>query len=322
MNERGCEQLTWFPGDSLASRFPSPGSDAAREMTVTSGMKCCGLLTKSGPLGSLARMLLASSAWHSRSVNLLWRAEQLPATRIRTTTRRYCHDRRKCCSSASSKTSVRSVTMSSHLLFRLAVSAPRTEGTGSPLLPTVTATLGEHGGPNQRDSSGRPGLQMAAEMWPTPRAKEDGAYQYSKGDKTKPVPTLSGAVKLWPTPVVPNGGRSVKSVTDWRSERTAYQNDRKVQVDLNAAVGMWPTPRSNAGTGPCKHGEGGPDLQSTVMWSTPAAQDAKNSTFPESQGKRDTLIGDLMRSEKTSDGQLNPAWVTRLMGFPDGWLDL
>ena len=36
------------------------------------------------------------------------------------------------------------------------------------LLPTPTASLANHGGPNQRDSSGRPGLQMAAQFWPTP----------------------------------------------------------------------------------------------------------------------------------------------------------
>ena len=39
------------------------------------------------------------------------------------------------------------------------------------LFPTPTATLGNHGGPNQRDSSGRPGLQMAATLYPTPRAQ-------------------------------------------------------------------------------------------------------------------------------------------------------
>ena len=40
------------------------------------------------------------------------------------------------------------------------------------LLPTPLASLGTNGGPNQRDSSGRPGLQMAAMMWPTPCATD------------------------------------------------------------------------------------------------------------------------------------------------------
>jgi hypothetical protein len=46
------------------------------------------------------------------------------------------------------------------------------------------------------DRSNEPLLKGQAnqlsEMWATPRAKEDGAYQYSQGDKSKPVLTLSG----------------------------------------------------------------------------------------------------------------------------------
>jgi hypothetical protein len=48
----------------------------------------------------------------------------------------------------------------------------RTNGTGSGLLPTPLASIATHGGPNQRDSNGRPGLQMAAMMWPTPQAHD------------------------------------------------------------------------------------------------------------------------------------------------------
>ena len=40
------------------------------------------------------------------------------------------------------------------------------------LLPTPLASLGTNGGPNARDSSGRPELQMAAMMWPTPCARD------------------------------------------------------------------------------------------------------------------------------------------------------
>lgn len=36
-------------------------------------------------------------------------------------------------------------------------------------------------------------LSDQASQWPTPRAKEDGQYQYSRGDKSKPVETLTGA---------------------------------------------------------------------------------------------------------------------------------
>jgi DNA (cytosine-5)-methyltransferase 1 len=94
------------------------------------------------------------------------------------------------------------------------------------------------------------------------------------------------------------------------------------------------------------------------MWPTPCANDARNATFPESQRKKDYLIGVLMRemwptpraamgdarnhtvyprsTDKpqnlenkvgTADpsavgGKLNPTWVEWLMGFPTGWTDL
>lgn len=95
------------------------------------------------------------------------------------------------------------------------------------------------------------------------------------------------------------------------------------------------------------------------MYPTPTAQDARNSTFPESQIKRDSLVGELMRewyatpqardyrtgqakrwksSERSrnlndqisagenqmeaGNGQLNPTWVEWLMGFPTGWTEL
>ncbi len=48
-----------------------------------------------------------------------------------------------------------------------------------------------------------------------------------------------------------------------------------------------------------------------------ASQEAKNSTLPPSQMKRDNLAGYLLRNGER--GQLNPEWVEWLMGFPAGW---
>ncbi len=75
---------------------------------------------------------------------------------------------------------------------------------------------------------------------------------------------------------------------------------------------------------------------------TPTANDAKNSTFPPSLRGRDSLIGAMMTTPSADDtghrkkpysqggealsyqigGQLNPAWVEWLMGFPPGFTDL
>lgn len=43
---------------------------------------------------------------------------------------------------------------------------------GQRLWPTPRASDGSHGGPNQRDSSGRPGLSGAVHLWPTPCATD------------------------------------------------------------------------------------------------------------------------------------------------------
>ncbi|MCL6594008.1 MAG: hypothetical protein K6T31_08540, partial [Alicyclobacillus sp.] len=81
----------------------------------------------------------------------------------------------------------------------------------------------------------------------------------------------------------------------------------------------WPTPHGNCHTGAGEHGKGGANLQTAVMWSTPAAQDAKNATLPASQAERDTLAGDMIRAGE--QGVLNPDWVETLMGLPIGWTD-
>jgi len=111
MKEQGWEQLTLFPEDSHANLFPSPGNEAAKTMTVTSGRKCLELYGNSSPLGSLVRMCLGSSIWHSTRCLLTWRPKTTKAKR---------------------------------LLFQLAVSTPRTDDTELPFWPTpkASATLG------------------------------------------------------------------------------------------------------------------------------------------------------------------------------------
>ena len=108
MTEQGCEQLTFFQAGSPVNRSPSPGSEEARRMTVTSGRKCLELSKSCGLLGLLEKTLLESSIWRSTRCYLTWRPK---ATKQR------------------------------RLLFQLAVSMPRTAETGSQLwLGTMTAS--------------------------------------------------------------------------------------------------------------------------------------------------------------------------------------
>ena len=107
MKKQDCEQLTLFPEGSHASRFPLPGSEKARQMTVSSGLKCSESFPNSGPLGLLQKMLLASSIWHSTRCYLTWKVQDTPHK---------------------------------HLLFRLVASMPRTNGTESVFWPTPMAS--------------------------------------------------------------------------------------------------------------------------------------------------------------------------------------
>jgi len=133
-----------------ASHSVVPGSEEARRMTVSSGLKCSALCRNSGPIGCLVRMLLASSTWRSTIVLLRWKVSATPRGR---------------------------------LLFRLAPSTPRTDATGCGLWPTPVANDDNKspeahmamkarmkGGPRHTITS----LQVAAKMWPTVKGSPSG----------------------------------------------------------------------------------------------------------------------------------------------------
>ena len=107
MSGQDYEQLTLFQGDSHANLLVLPGSDEARKMTVTSGLKCSASYKKSGPLGCLVRTCLESSIWHSTRCYLRWKISATPARRS---------------------------------LFQLAVSMPRTSDSELQFWPTMTAS--------------------------------------------------------------------------------------------------------------------------------------------------------------------------------------
>ena len=103
MSEPAYEQSTLFPVDSPVSLSLLPGSKRAKMMTVTSGLKCSELYGRSDQLGSLVKMCLESSIWHSTRCYLTWKTKATPLNR---------------------------------LLFRLAVSMPHTNENEYVLWPT------------------------------------------------------------------------------------------------------------------------------------------------------------------------------------------
>lgn len=120
MIEQDYGQLTLFPVGSHASRSPQPGSEEAQQMTVTSGQKCLELSMSFGPPGSLEKMLLVSSIWHSTRCFLTWKI---------------------------------SATKQGRLYFRLVPSKPRTGGTDVPLWPTPKASDCKGSGPRESKSA-------------------------------------------------------------------------------------------------------------------------------------------------------------------------
>lgn len=227
MSGQDYEQLSLFPGDSPVSRSVWPGSAEARMMTVTSGQKCLELSMSSGPLGLLEKTLLESSIWRSTRCYLTWKTKD---------------------------------TKQGRLLFRLAVSMPRTGGTDAPLwLGTMTAsqTGGNHSLRSPERRKGRtPSPAEFVMMWPTATASDwkcRGPNSHQQG--------LPEAVRMWPTPTARDfkGANSTAHLTREGRRNHTYQ--------LANAVKLWPTPTSRCGTGAsqAETRQGGPDLKSMIL---------------------------------------------------------
>ena len=186
-------QLTLFAADTHASLSPLPGSDEARKMTAISGRNLIGSWLNSGPLGSLEKTLLATSAWASTTCFLIWRDKATPAGR---------------------------------LLFQLAPSTPRTDGIGSGLWRTPdTGQGGTSGllkeGKTHRDN-GQP-IQIRRcdqvqneRLWPTPRSCSAMAAENIGNRVADKFPNLESEVarSLWPTPTTRDykGGRKPETL--------------------------------------------------------------------------------------------------------------
>lgn len=158
------------------------------------------------------------------------------------------------------------VTPAGRLLYRLSPSMPDTAESGYGLLPTPTkesygtTNNGQHGDGSVYKTAGKPSLETMARH------------------------------NLWPTPNVPNGGRTLHHA-EFRG-RTAIdpKTGKKVQFGLEAAVKMYPTPRSS-------------DADKGIRTPEGAARERERRKNGEDLPSR---VG----------GSLNPTWVEWLMGYP------
>jgi hypothetical protein len=96
---------------------------------------------------------------------------------------------------------------------------------------------------------------------------------------------------LWPTPDVPNGGRGIPKDAERRGNSIYTADGRKVQEGLANAVKMWPTPTEDGN------------------YNRKGASSKSGDGLATAVGVQPNL-------------KLNSAWVSRMMGLPDGWLDV
>jgi len=77
-----CPLQTLSQVEIHASHPVHPGSERAKQMTVTAGRKCLEEFQSSGPIGLLTKMLLDQSVtWYSTKRLLIWKASVTPAKR-------------------------------------------------------------------------------------------------------------------------------------------------------------------------------------------------------------------------------------------------
>ncbi len=193
--------------------------------------------------------------------------------------------------------------------------------------------------------------EVEKKLWTTPTTDvSERTKKYAQGGTALAMQVAETERTMWPTQNVPNGGRKPKH---GMSATGMTPDGKKRQVGLENAVEMearenWPTPTNSmstwgdvlqakyAGTDPRR-----PDYETANQnWDTPTANDSKNSTLPPSQQKRDGLAAqmlDMIAGQQDSDSLnstgshpdllknryvLNAAWVSCLMGLPEGWTQI
>lgn len=144
-------------------------------------------------------------------------------------------------------------------------------------------------------------------LWATPNAANSvGSTGGGQGR------SLRDDVRIWPTPTkaIADGGQSSRS------------GKRKGELLLTGMAKLWLTPKSSP-SGPDyarmnREGSGGDDLATAVnreMWPTPNARDWRSGTGRQENGHSPQL-------PEVVGGQLNPTWVSVLMGYPPDWTEL
>lgn len=247
-----------------------------------------------------------------------------------------------------SETLPRSGMMQSGVVYRLPALAPLTAETESSSSPTPA-----------RPTWATPNAQMQSEMTPERAAELGWVWKgtaWYKLDGTKKNSFLTHQINMFPTPTASDGTTGSILSEDDEYYLTANGAARKVNrngVDGSLGLGRYvlletfPTPTARDWKGmqaneykqlrgeetthkfsslPGVVMRGQQSLSENgqmcrALSASGAMQDLENEYIPNSprQSDRTLVTAAAQTSSLQSRGQLNPDWVERLMGVPDGW---
>ena len=203
--------------------------------------------------------------------------------------------------------------------------------------PAVAWRKSTNGGSGQLSRTSFASYDPGSSSWKTSRVSLDGEWEtYSETwpasgmtrngtayQRPTSVPRISASASgLLPTP---DTGMSLNG-HGRRGGRPGNGHQSGLSLETMAKYGLWPTPQAHdthpgnparVGRHGSKHG--GRDLTDWVArWPTPQARDHRTG--------EPHRVGDPARHggwnlNDWAGGQLNPAWVEWLMGYPEGWTD-
>ncbi|GHU77802.1 hypothetical protein AGMMS49992_26760 [Clostridia bacterium] len=297
MQGQAYEQLTLFQEGSRVSHSPSPASKKARRTTVFYGPKRCVSSAKLNRVmyywkmyleSSISQLTMFAPTW---SMLVTWSGYWI--LKLRLSARRI--DANELPLWATPNTLDHLPPHSPEALERQKQGARKGRSRPGNLREQVDAgTVGLWATPNAADCMGSTGggqgrsLRTDVQMFPMPRAEKIGGYA-NKGYG----PTLAQAAMMFPTP----------QSRDYRTGTPAKLDNPDRQRNLNDVTALFPTPTSVL-KGMTAHQSDRPFTRSGNLEAVICMEET-GATEP-----------------GTPCGQLNPDWVARMMGFPDGYLDL
>lgn len=328
--------------DSLASLFPMPVNGGGSKTSAISGRKCLELLTKSGRLGLLVKMLLESEQWSSNAGLLTWEVKSLCSKRVVDFTDTQLNTPSP--SNASALILNQRDIQSSRCLFRLVLSAHHIEGIeSSSLLITPTAVMTCENPDNMRARAERKGYQNGTKfgslesqvmydpkvgsLLKTPCAMDACADKRKSKSVSGTSGTLaqeiaSGYVRkrglMLPTPlaVEVNHSRRVKDLKAKGAEsfhsRLNGESRPNSIMDFLDFHELLPTPTAIEG-------------EKYTNTYNPNSQMGKSLSAMAGSGMLSILGAERMALDQETDGKpfrLSPLFTEEMMGFPFLWTAL